>query len=242
MIHYHGIAGASHKFLATVMSGRHAFVSFADPGNLVNIAGICSTFALDNGAYSAWRKQKPYDFAGYQDWVKQWFRHPAYDWHVIPDEIDGDENTNRKLVETWPISGGIPVWHMHESLGFLKDLCSGFDTVALGSSGQYAVIGTQRWWGRMDEAMRHVCIDGQPPCRFHGLRMLRIDVCSKLPLHSGDSTTAVRDSKYDASWRGYNAPTSPHMRGLVIADRLESQHPPAQWKCISVQQKLFGSL
>ena len=43
-----------------------------------------------------------------------------------PDIIDGTEEQNRKLVEGWPLSRAVPVWHMHESIGFLKEICSLF--------------------------------------------------------------------------------------------------------------------
>lgn len=239
MIHYHGIAGVSHKFLATVISGRHAFVSYAHPGNLEHVADICSTFALDNGAFTAWKKKVSFDFAGFKEWVEEWEQHPAYDFHLIPDVIDGQEKENRKLVDSWTLKNGVPVWHMHESIEFLSDLCRGFDRVAIGSSGQFATIGTRQWWERINTAMVAICDDGKPPCKLHGLRMLRIDIFSKLPFHSADSTTVVRDSKYCANWKGYNAPKSPHMRGLVIADRLESHQAAARWESMPEQQRLF---
>lgn len=240
MLHYHGIAGVGPKFLATVFPGKHAFVSFAEPGNLANVAGICSSFAMDNGAFTSWKQKKKFDFAGFREWVEEWRRHPAYDWHLIPDVIDGDEEQNRKLVEGWTLPGGVPVWHMHESLEFLADLCSSFERVAIGSSGAYSTVATAKWWQRINEAMKHICCgDGQPPCKLHGLRMLRIDVFSRLPFHSADSTTVVRDSKYDKSWPGYNAPKTPHMRGFVIADRLESHQAAARWAALPVQQSLF---
>lgn len=238
MIHYHGIAGVTPKFLATVIAGRHAFVSYAHPGNLAHVADVCSTFALDNGAFTAWRQGKAYDFTGFQEWVEEWQNHPAYDFHLIPDIIDGEEKDNRKLIESWPLKG-IPVWHMHESLEFLDDLCRCFERVAIGSSGEFATIGNMKWWGRINDAMSVACRDGKPRCKLHGLRMLRIDVFSRLPFHSADSTTVVRDSKYNANWKGYNAPKTPYMRGLVIADRLESHQAASRWVARPKQQNLF---
>ena len=238
MIHYHGIDGMDAKTLSVVMSGRHAFCSFAMPSNLVHVADICSTFSLDNGAFSSWRQGKAYDFDGFKEWVEEWRTHPAYDFHLIPDVIDGDEVDNRKLVDCWPLSG-VPVWHMHESLEYLVDLAKGFVKVAIGSSGDYATVGTAKWWGRIGAAMDAVCIEGKPICKLHGLRMLRIDVFSRLPFHSADSTVAVRDSKYDAQWKGYNAPKSKHVRSLVIADRVESHQAAPNWIKMARPGNLF---
>lgn len=222
MIHYHGVAGVGPKFLATVFQNRHCFVSFASPGNLKYISSCCSSFAMDNGAFTAWRQNKPYDFNGFSEWVEEYRYHPAYDYHLIPDVIDGDERQNYKLIEQWKIPGGVPVWHMHESLNFFMDLCKSFPLVAIGSSGDFMTVGSKKWWDRMKLAMLTICIDGKPITQLHGLRMLRISIFTKLPFSSVDSTTVVRDCKYNKNWPGYNAPKSPTMRGLVIADRLES--------------------
>ena len=238
MIHYHGIAGVDARFIATCFTGRHAFVSYETVENLKHVADICSTFALDNGAFSAWRQGKPYDFDGFGKWVESWQRHPAYHFHIIPDIIDGDEKENQRLVENWPLDG-VPVWHLHESLEYLSWLAKNFKKVAFGSSGQYAMVGTSKWWQRMNEALTAICIDGSPVCKLHGLRMLKINIFSKIPFHSTDSTSVVRDSVYDASWSGYNAPKAKHVRGLVIAERLESFQSAPTWTPQPIQQNLF---
>jgi hypothetical protein len=238
MIHYHGIDGMDAKTISVVMPGRHAFCSYEMPANLPYVADICSTFSLDNGAFSAWRQGKAYDFAGYRNWVEEWQNHPAYDFHLIPDVIDGYETANRKLVESWALKG-VPVWHMHESFEYLSLLSRAFPKVAIGSSGEYATIGTARWWCRIGEAMEAVCVDGKPICKLHGLRMLRIDIFSNLPFHSADSTVAVRDSKYDVKWKGYNAPKARHTRSLVIADRVEAHQAAPNWKRMARPGNLF---
>mgnify|MGYP001385530128 CR=1 FL=1 len=222
MIHYHGATGVDAKFLSTVFLNRHAFISYAHPGNLQYVSKICSTFSLDNGAYTAWKKQEKYDFNGFVEFVKEWERHPAYHFHLIPDVIDGSEKENQKMIENWKLQDGVPVWHMHESLEFLKDLVSSFKLISIGSSGQYSTVNNRKWWKRMDEIMNVICENGIPKCKIHGLRMLNIEVFTKIPFHSADSTYVVRSSKYDKLWKGPKTPKNTYMRGLLLADKIES--------------------
>jgi len=60
-------------------------------------------------------------------------------------ERDGTEQDNDVLVDQWPkdlVGIGVPVWHLHESLKRLRRLCESFSRVALGSSGDFATVGT----------------------------------------------------------------------------------------------------
>ena len=131
--------------------GRHCLVSYEHPEQIVEATEVCQSVVLDNGAFSAWRQGKPYDFDGYYEWCEKWLKHPAVEWAVIPDIIDGDEEANEKLVSQWPHGYhlGVPVWHMHEGLARLKWLAqqSLWPRVAIGSSGEYADPGSTPWWG-----------------------------------------------------------------------------------------------
>src|SRR6185295_12566351 len=116
-----------------------------------------------------------------------------FDWCLIPDVIDGDEYENDQMIIRWNMAYmglvGVPVWHLHESLERLKGLAERFQRVALGSSGQFAEVGNERWWHRMGEAMAVVCDErGRPRVKLHGLRMLNPTVFSHVPLSSADST------------------------------------------------------
>ena len=57
MVHYHGMTsgGGTVEDALRLSAGRHVFVSYADAGRLEVLSNGCSTFGLDNGAYSAWR-------------------------------------------------------------------------------------------------------------------------------------------------------------------------------------------
>jgi hypothetical protein len=55
VIHYHGTPITPETAAIRVLRGRHAFVSFADPRAIETAAGVCQSFALDNGAFSFWK-------------------------------------------------------------------------------------------------------------------------------------------------------------------------------------------
>lgn len=94
------------------LSRRHAMVSFASPQALEIVAEICQSFSLDNGAFTAWKRKKTYDFNGYLEFIAKWHKHPGCDFWLIPDVIDGSEVVNRELVAKWNIyRGAVPSKH-----------------------------------------------------------------------------------------------------------------------------------
>lgn len=239
MIHYHGTPITPEAAAVQILRGRHAFVSFAYPEQIVVVAEICQSFALDNGAFSFWTQGKTTDWNNYVHWASEWGNHPACDFVLIPDVIDGTEEENDCLLDwwrdnwNWPPHAGVPVWHLHESLERLTRLAFSYPRIAFGSSGEYERVGTEMWWHRMREAMRVVCIDGLPVTKLHGLRMLNPKVFSKLPFASADSTNIARNIGIDVNWRGKNGnskPPSKGARGLVIADRVEAHQSAPFWK------------
>ena len=185
MIHYHGTPlGGPRQDAARFLIGRHALVPFSYTDDIAIVADVCQSFCLDNGAFTVWKKGGQLDVPGYIAWCREWHRHPGFDFALIPDVIDGDEQQNDELLAAWPDDiEGVPVWHMHESLERLQRLANTWRTVALGSSGAWASVGTAGWWNRMTDAMTAICDDqGRPACKLHGLRMLDPDVFRKLPL------------------------------------------------------------
>jgi hypothetical protein len=226
VIHYHGLPITPETAAVAAVSGGHAFVSFRHPSQLALAQTVCQSFALDNGAFSAWRSGCAVsDWRPYYAWVAS-ARCPALDFAVIPDVIDGTEAENDALVDEWPWPGlGAPVWHLHESIGRLQRLCAGvWPRVCLGSSGVFATVGTSRWWGRIGEAM---AVRGH--ARLHGLRMLDGAVVSRVPLASADSTNIARNIGIDRAWRGTYLPATKEARALVLRGRIESVHAPAEW-------------
>jgi hypothetical protein len=204
-------------------------VSFAAPGQIDVIAEICQSFTLDNGAFSAWTRGEPLDVEGFREWSGIWSRHPACDWFLIPDVIDGDEAENDATLDGWgPM--GVPVWHLHESLERLERLCHTFPRVAFGSSGDFAVVGDQKWWHRMAQAMDVACDkEGLPITKLHGLRMLDPTIFSHLPFASADSTNVARNIGIDQAWRGTYTPASKSMRAAILMERIEMHASAHRW-------------
>lgn len=230
MIPYHGTPITPDKAAVEILMGRHAIVSFAHPGQLSLVADICQSFVVDNGAFSFWKTGKLVDTAGYYRWVEDWYRHPGFDWALIPDVIDGSEEVNDALLAEWPFPHiGVPVWHLHESLGRLCQLVLTYARVAIGSSGQFAQIGTVEWNARMAEAMDTICEDGQPIAKLHGLRMLNPKVFGRYPFASVDSTNVARNIGLDKRWKGTYVPATKAARGIVLAGRIEQHQSAAVW-------------
>lgn len=189
---------------------------------------------LDNGAFSHWTSGRTTDWPAYYEWVEPWLDFKTT-WAVIPDEIGGDAASNDALLAQWPFGDrGAPVWHMHEPLSRLVRLCGGWRRVCIGSSAEYAQVGTERWHRRMAEAMNLLCGDGPPPAWLHMLRGLGL--CgSAYPFASADSTNIARNHA-GASSVG-RAPTSPRL----MADRIDARQCPARWRRTAEQMTLgFG--
>jgi len=243
MIHYHGLPITPDAAAVPVLSAGHAFVSWLRHEQIQIVIEACQSFAVDNGAFSAWRAGRPIaDWAGYYEWVWRLMRVPSFDFAVIPDVIDGDEKANDALIDEWPHGKiyGAPVWHMHESLDRLARLCSEWHRVCIGSSGQWATVGDFSWWSRMAEAMNVACDkDGYPRARLHGLRMLNPDVFSSLPLASADSTNVARRVGLDQDWRQSYAPPDKPWRGALMRARIESTNATDRWVRQATQAQLL---
>ena len=244
MIHYHGmpLSGSMAK-ASEFLTNRHAFVSHASPDCLPIVAECSQSFALDNGAFSAWKAGKSVDWKGYYEWVKEWMYHPGFDFAIIPDVIDGDEKQNDEMLKEWKshiyhYHIGVPVWHFHESIDRLIFLCRTYNRVALGSSGEWPDPGSDKWWDRVGEFMPFITEKGRPITKLHGLRMLDPDVFTKLPLSSADSTNAARNCGMTSAWKTY-MPATNIQRAEVIAGRTEAFNSSAIWTGRPKQQSIF---
>lgn len=233
MIHYHGLPITPATACAKAIDAGHAFVSFAHADQLGIAVECAQSFAIDNGAFSAWMKGEPVtDWTAYYWWALECSKIPSCDFAVIPDVIDGDEQANDRLVKAWPLPKwfGAPVWHMHESTARLQWLARDFPRVCIGSSGEFATVGTQQWWGRMAQAMRAICDEqGRPLCKLHGLRMLNHEIFTRLPFASADSTNIGRNIGIDQKWKGNYMPPTKEARAQVMRTRIEAHNAPATW-------------
>lgn len=245
MIHYHGLPITPDSCAVEALRAGHAFVSFVAPEQLGLAVEACQSFAIDNGAFSAWRAGRSVsDWRPYYAWARDCMRIPSCDFAVIPDVIDGDEGANDALVAEWPLPQwfGAPVWHMHESITRLSRLAQQWPRVCIGSSGEFSRVGDAKWWGRMGQAMHLLCDDdGYPMCRLHGLRMLDPAVFTRLPLASADSTTIGRNVGIDSRWTGAYTPPTKGARAALLRARIEAHNaPPLVPEFAPVQVGLFA--
>jgi hypothetical protein len=248
MIPYPGLPITPASACVRAVGGGHAFVSFAHPDQLTIALECAQSIAVDNGAYPAWRRGEPItDWTPYYEWIGELHRYPQFDFAVIPDVIDGTEEENDALLAEWPWRKsaphiGAPVWHLNESLERLARLVAEFPRICLGSSGEYAQIGTQKWWTRMSEAMDVICDKSGRPCaKIHGLRMLDPDIFTKFPFASADSTNIGRNIGIDSAWKGTYTPPTKEARAAIMRERLEVHQSPTFWdrKAAPIQEPLF---
>ena len=241
MIHYHGLPITPATAAAKAIDAGHAFVSFAHSDQLSIAIEVCQSFAIDNGAFSAWKSGKPIkDWSAFYDWALNLKKVPSCDFAVIPDVIDGTEAENDAMLDDCPLPSwfAAPVWHMNESIDRLLKLAKNYPRVCLGSAGEYAEIGTFQWWSKIGEAMRAICDDkGRPMCKLHGLRMLDPAIFTKLPLASADSTNIARNIGQDNKWKSGNyLPPTKEARAQVMRARIEAHNAPHVWGFHQVEQ------
>lgn len=241
MIHYHGMPITPGSAAIAAISRGHAFLSFRYPDQLGIVLDVCRSFAVDNGAFSAWRSGNPIkDWTPYFEWLSVVSRFPKFDFAVIPDVIDGEVQDNIRLYAAFReyfherTDIGAMVWHMHEPLehlAYLVHVAGRQGVVCLGSSGEFASVGNAKWWDRMGDAMGVACDEyGFPKCRLHGLRMLDPRVFGKLPLASADSTNIARNIGIDLAWVGTYTPPNKEVRAMVLRERIESHQAAHRWQ------------
>lgn len=190
-IHYHGTP-VNPKRLLNDLAGRHFCVSFYDPRQVHQAHQIGQSVMLDNGAFSAWKRDHKPNWNAYYAWCDEWLDCPTT-WAVIPDVIDGGEEMQDALLSEWPHGDrGAPVWHVDESLERLYRLTDGWPRVCIGSAGRYAQVGSDLWYMRMTEVFNGL---SRRHRRIPVLHMLRgMSMCGKMfPFASVDSTDIARN-------------------------------------------------
>lgn len=220
-IHYHGTPITPTSVLES-LAGRCFCVSYATGQNQVERChALGQSVMLDNGAFSFWKRGVDggsYWWADYYDWARPWLDYQTT-WAVIPDVIEGTEEENDALLASWHQTGlkrGAPVWHLHESLDRLVRLSVGYERVCIGSSAQYANVGSPSWHRRMEQAMNRLCGNGPAPVWLHMLRGMAV-VDAGYPFASVDSTDVARN---------HNRPQN---GATTMAARWDARQAPARW-------------
>jgi hypothetical protein len=165
---------------------------------------------LDNGAFSAWKAgghepfmQQEY-LDGYERWAKHVMARCPQAVGVVADTITGTTEQNRELYMSTALNRerAMVVFHMHEANEYLAELLgAGFGTVAIGSSGEYAKVGTPEWHARITEIMTIVDAAADRP-RIHMMRAQSQH--HRYDFDSSDSTNlAVNHCRYKHEGAGY---------------------------------------
>ena len=197
MIHFHGTPITPAAQLER-MAGRHFCVSFARPDNLATCLRIGQSVMFDNGAFSAWTRGEKFDDAAFYAWLEPMLRPPHF--AIVPDVIDGTLEQQYFYLSRWPreslgYENAAAVFHLHLPLSHLNYLANAYPKVCLGSSGQFAEVGSPQWTRRMDEIFDSLAKRRVMPW-VHGLRML--GSCGDVwPLASADSTNVAQNFKRD---------------------------------------------
>lgn len=241
MIHYHGGPITPETCAVRAWRGRHAFISWTEPRQIGVAAEVCQSFALDNGAFSLWKSGTAVDWDDYYIWAEKWLRHPACDFAIIPDVIEGSEAENDALVGDWPHGHrGVPVWHLNESPDRLVRLADEWPRVALGSSGDYDVSNIKKCLARLMSVLPLISDEeGTPMVKLHGLRMLSPRIFTRIPLASADSTNVAMSIGLDWRWQGKYSPATKETRTDVLVERIERHQAPGAvpWPSITGLQR-----
>lgn len=153
---------------------------------------MAQSLMLDNGAFSAWRRQHVVDWSAYHRWADRWLDRPTT-WAVVPDVIDGTEAEQDRLLAEWPHGQrGAPVWHLNESIERMLRLLDRWPRVCFGSAGAYRVVGSPSWHRRMVEAWDAIATRHTRPPVVHMLRGMQA-VRWPYPFASVDSTDIGRN-------------------------------------------------
>lgn len=195
------------------LEGESFCISYATKRDLeveriIEIAG--TMVMLDNGAFTAWKKGGDEPFLrqeyldGYHRWAKHVMARCPQAVGVVADTITGTTEQNRELYRTTALDRerAMVVFHMHESDAYLRELLgAGFFSVAIGSSGEYAKVGTPEWHARITEIMTIV---NSAPTRPH-IHMMRAQAQHhRYDFDSSDSTNlAVNHCRYKSTGPGY---------------------------------------
>ena len=236
-VHYHGtpIWGDKSEVLKIAVRDSGAFISYARPDQIKQCKEFAGSIAIDNGAFSAWKRGMSIDWTDFYSWLMLHYHHEKFSFFVIPDVIDGSVDDNNRLIDRVPsmfAEKAVPVWHMHEAIDRLIMLCDRFDKVCFGSSGEFSQLRTKKWHSRMNEALYEIYIKRGYKTKIHGLRMLDGRILGLYPLHTADSTNiACNVPKYKIKYPGLGC--NLQHRAAILKNAIESVIPPTieEWVC-----------
>jgi hypothetical protein len=138
---------------------------------------------LDSGAYSAWKSGAVIDLEKYIDDCHQLLASDSRLVEVIALDVIGDGPASMKNAQRMKDRGvnAMPVYHLGEDWGLLKDYCAGWDKVGLSCS-----FHRNR---RECFVFYDKCFARHWPKKFHSFGRADEEILLRYPFHSADSTT-----------------------------------------------------
>jgi hypothetical protein len=207
------------------LAGRCFCVSHLRPAAIKHAHTIGQSVMLDNGAYSVWKREAELDLAGFFRWCDRWLDFPTT-WAVPPDAINAPSQEQDALLNQWPHGRrqAGPVWHMDEPIYRLCRLVEdGWSRVCMGSTAEYAVVLSEAWERRMDEAWDQLMRTfGRAPA-IHMLRGMQC-VGKRWPFSSVDSSDIAQNHHRDQN------------TARKMADRWDAVQCPGKWIALASEQ------
>jgi hypothetical protein len=226
-VHYHGTPITPILALYE-LAGRNFCVSHARPADVKRCHDLGQSVMLDNGAFSQWKTGRPTDWPKYYEWCARWLQYPT-SWAIPPDVIDAPSQEQDALLNEWPHGKrqAAPVWHLDEPIARLCRLIEqDWNRVCFGSTAQFAVVLSEPWARRMDEAWGEIMhVFGKTP----PTHMLRGMQCAgkRWPFMSLDSTDIAQNHHL------------PHKSPRAMADRWDAVQCQAIWVPAHMEQLEF---
>ena len=222
-IHYHGTPISPTEILYSI-AGRNFCVSHAHPQQVEHAHQIGQSVMLDNGAFSAWKRGYEPNWAAYYEWCDRWLNFPTT-WAVIPDVVDAGSQLQDALLGQWPFKErGAPVWHMDEPLDRLLRLIDEWPRTCIGSTSEYAVVGSEAWHIRMHEIWNEIVQRHTRTPYLHMLRGMQTSG-SIYPFASVDSSDIGQNHH------------RPQNTAVMMADRWDAANCPGIWRLQRMEEK-----
>lgn len=257
-LHYHALPITPNSVpveMVDALGGLHFLCSYGTTAKAQAqiVEPIAESLIFDNGAFSAYQRMMkaglseaeideivhaPTHWDGFYEWVEaRLYRSTSR--AIIPDVIGGSGQVQDALLKEWPFPKrkGIPVYHLHlppERLLALFE--AGYETVALGSSGEFWEVGAPLWFQRM-RALKAVLRDafGEfiPP--LHGLRMMDVIETCPVPLASADSSNVGqnhhrgRAKSCGSQQQLFEMTRTTSRTAIEMARRINARQSPGRW-------------
>lgn len=227
----------------------------------IDLVGEDGILLVDNGAFSAWKSgtdtmnDESY-LDGFAEWANAILDVCPQAIAVLPDVIDGTHEQNWQLAsETmtmFDMERVMPIWHMHEPIFYLLNLCEGFSYVGIGSSAQYSSPDSPAWKARIAEAFAAIesweAESGEVRPRIHMMRAQ-----SKHHAHAFDSsdstnvavnhnrqfrksgeTIAAFAGRVNAKIQASAGPEAEHQIKQPLLEHIETKRVKDEWLFLSM--------